>query len=43
MELSEYFILLFFLFLGAVVAGGAIIVGKLLGYRTKDTRIKYLH
>ncbi len=42
MELSEYFILLFFLFLGAVVAGGAIIVGKLLGYRTKDTKNKYL-
>ncbi|MCK9182080.1 MAG: NADH-quinone oxidoreductase subunit A [Fibrobacteraceae bacterium] len=41
MELSEYFILIFFLFLGTVVAGGAIIVGKLLGYKSKDTKNKY--
>src|SRR5574344_2884699 len=42
MELSEYTVLAFFLFLGAVVAGGAIIVGKVLGFRSKDTKNKYL-
>ncbi len=42
MVLSEYFILIFFLLLGAVVAGGAIIVGKLLGYKSKDTKNKFL-
>lgn len=41
MELSEYFILIFFLVLGAVVAGGAIVFGKLLGYRSKDSRNKF--
>ena len=42
MELSEYTVLAFFLFLGAVVAGGAIIVGKVLGFKSKDTKNKYL-
>lgn len=41
MELSEYFILVFFLALGAVVAGGAILAGKLLGYRSRDTHNKF--
>lgn len=41
MELSEYFILIFFLLLGALVAGGAILCGKLLGYRSKDSRNKF--
>ncbi len=41
MELSEYFILIFFLVLGAGVAAGAMIVGKLLGYKSRDTKNKF--
>lgn len=41
MELSEYFILVFFLALGSVVACGAIVFGKILGYRSKDTKNKF--
>jgi NADH:ubiquinone oxidoreductase subunit 3 (subunit A) len=41
MELSEYFILIFFLVLGAGVAAGAMFVGKLLGYKSRDTKNKF--
>ena len=40
MQLSEYFILIFFLVLGAGVAGGAILVGWLLGPKSKVTKNK---
>ena len=39
--MSEYLILAFFLFLGALIATGAILVGKILGIRSKDTQSKY--
>lgn len=38
--MNEYFILLIFLFLGAFIAAAAIIVGKLLGFSTKDNGAK---
>ena len=41
MQLSEYFILIFFLFLGIVVAGGAVIFGKILGPKSKETKNKF--
>lgn len=41
MEFSEYFILSFFLFLGAFIAACAIIIGKLLGFASKDTKNKF--
>ncbi|MDR1759152.1 MAG: NADH-quinone oxidoreductase subunit A [Fibrobacter sp.] len=40
--MSEYLILIVFLFLGAVIAGAAIIIGKLLGFKSKDGKNKYL-
>lgn len=39
--MSEYLILIFFLFLGAIVALAAIIIGKLLGFKSKDGKNKY--
>ncbi len=39
--MSEYLILIVFLFLGTVVAGAAIIIGKLLGFKSKDGANKY--
>lgn len=41
MQFSEYFILVFFLFLGAFIAACAIIIGKLLGFASKDTKNKF--
>ena len=41
MEFSEYFVLGFFLFLGAFIAAAAIIIGKLLGFASKDSKNKY--
>ena len=38
---SQYWILLVFLFLGAFIAGAAIIVGKILGFSSKDGKAKY--
>ncbi|MCL1955887.1 MAG: NADH-quinone oxidoreductase subunit A [Fibromonadales bacterium] len=38
---SEYWILLVFLFLGAFIASAAIIVGKILGFSSKDGKAKY--
>ncbi|MDR2594318.1 MAG: NADH-quinone oxidoreductase subunit A [Fibromonadaceae bacterium] len=38
---SEYWILLVFLFLGAFIAGAAIIVGKILGFSSNDGKAKY--
>jgi len=38
---SQYWILLVFLFLGAFIAGAAIIVGKVLGFSSKDGKAKY--
>ena len=39
--MNEYLILAFFLFLGAFIATAAILVGKILGIRSKDTQAKY--
>ncbi len=41
MEFSEYFVLGFFLFLGAFIAAAAIIIGKLLGFASKDSKNKF--
>ena len=41
MEFSEYFVLGFFLFLGAFIARAAIIIGKLLGFASKDSKNKF--
>ncbi|HOG69136.1 MAG TPA: NADH-quinone oxidoreductase subunit A [Fibrobacteraceae bacterium] len=41
MEISEYYVLGFFLFLGAFIAAAAIIIGKLLGFASKDSKNKY--
>ena len=41
MEFSEYFVLGFFLFLGAFIAACAIIIGKLLGFASKDSKNKF--
>ena len=41
MEFSEYFVLGFFLFLGAFIAAAAIIIGKLLGFASKDSINKF--
>jgi len=41
MEFSEYFVLGFFLFLGTFIAAAAIIIGKLLGFASKDSKNKF--
>ena len=41
MDFSEYFVLGFFLFLGAFIAAAAIIIGKLLGFASKDSKNKF--
>lgn len=41
MEISEYYVLGFFLFLGAFIAAAAIIIGKLLGFASKDSKNKF--
>ncbi len=41
MEFSEYFVLGFFLFLGSFIAAAAIIIGKLLGFASKDSKNKF--
>lgn len=37
----EYFPLLFIFFLGSVISIGAIVAGKILGFRSKDTKNKF--
>ncbi|MCF0215115.1 MAG: NADH-quinone oxidoreductase subunit A [Fibrobacteraceae bacterium] len=39
--MSEYVILSIFLFLGAFIAAAAIVVGLVLGYKSKDTKNKF--
>lgn len=41
MDFSEYFVLGFFLFLGTFIAAAAIIIGKLLGFASKDSKNKF--
>ena len=36
--MTEYLPLLFILFLGSIIAIGAILVGKILGYQSKNTK-----
>ena len=40
--MTEYLPLLFILFLGSIIAIGAILAGKLLGFKSKDTKNKFL-
>ncbi len=40
--MTEYLPLLFILFLGSIIAIGAILVGKILGYQSKNTKNKFL-
>jgi NADH-quinone oxidoreductase subunit A len=39
--MTEYLPLLFILFLGSIIAIGAILVGKILGYQSKNTKNKF--
>lgn len=39
--MTEYIPLLFILFLGSIIAIGAILVGKILGYQSKHTKNKF--
>lgn len=39
--MTEYLPLLFILFLGSIIAIGAILVGKILGYQSKSTKNKF--